>query len=41
MTLPKPNTNGPTLTVIGDNNLGSIVIKTAKKEPDSEDETEE
>ena len=41
LTLPKPNTNGPTLTVIGDNNLGSIAIKTAKKEPDSEDETEE
>ena len=41
LTLPKPNTNGPTLTVIGDNNLGSIVIKTAKKEPDPEEITEE
>ena len=32
LTIPKPNTNGPVLTVMGDNNLGSVVIKTAKKQ---------
>ena len=32
LTVPKPNTNGPVLTVMGDNNLGSVVIKTAKKQ---------
>ena len=36
LTIPKPNTNGPVLTVMGDNNLGSVVIKTAKKEHEDE-----
>ena len=42
VTVPKPNTNAPTLTVIGENNLGSVVIKTAKKTADEPaDEPEE
>ena len=39
--LPKPNPDGPTLTIIGENNLGSICIQVAKKEPDAEEETHE
>ncbi len=38
---PKPNLDGPILTITGENNLGSICIKTAKKEPDEEEKTEE
>ena len=41
LTVPKPNANGPTLTVIGDNNLGSVTIKRAKKEADEADESNE
>ena len=42
VTAPKPNTHGPVLTVTGENNLGSITIKTSKKSADEpEDEPEE
>ena len=39
--VPKPNPDGPILTVTGENNLGSICIKVAKKEADGEEKSEE
>lgn len=39
--VPKPNFDGPILTITGENNLGSVCIKTAKKEADEEENTQE
>ncbi len=42
VTSPKPNYDGPTLTVTGENNLGAILIKTAKRAAEeSDDEPDE
>ena len=41
LAIPKPKTGGMTLTVIGDNNLGSVTIKMATKNSDAADDTEE
>jgi hypothetical protein len=35
---PKDNGNGPVLTITGENNLGSVTVKTAKKDAEADEE---